>query len=177
MGSSSTTVGLILKLAPRYCLTAVASSSNFYSVFEAELADVIPVIHTTIAGTRIVGRLCAGEFERFLRDAGLVGAVRRRRREEWGIGEGGSGRWSVEEKITADLSMRTGRASSEAAYIRQSHSQTCPIAHCPRESPWSPSPIHHDRPRAATSAQLAACRSGDSARGRATISSGQRHCM
>lgn len=40
----------------------MASSSNFYSVFEAELADVIPVIHTTIAGTRIVGRLCAGEF-------------------------------------------------------------------------------------------------------------------
>lgn len=44
----------------RYCLTALASSSNFYSVFEAELQDVIPVIHTTIAGTRIVGRLTAG---------------------------------------------------------------------------------------------------------------------
>lgn len=43
-----------------YCLTAVAGSSNFYSVFEAELADVIPVIHTTIAGTRIIGRLTAG---------------------------------------------------------------------------------------------------------------------
>ena len=45
-----------------YCLTAVAASSNFYSVFEAELADVIPVIHTTIAGTRIIGRLTAGMF-------------------------------------------------------------------------------------------------------------------
>lgn len=45
---------------PRYCLTALASSSNFYSVFEAELADVIPIVHTTIAGTRIVGRLTAG---------------------------------------------------------------------------------------------------------------------
>ena len=43
-----------------YCLTALASSSNFYSVFEAELADVIPIVHTTIAGTRIVGRLTAG---------------------------------------------------------------------------------------------------------------------
>jgi len=41
-------------------LTALASSSNFYSVFEAELADVIPIVHTTIAGTRIVGRLTAG---------------------------------------------------------------------------------------------------------------------
>lgn len=33
---------------------------NFYSVFEAELQDVIPICHTTIAGTRIVGRLTAG---------------------------------------------------------------------------------------------------------------------
>lgn len=31
-----------------------------HSVFEAELADVIPVCHTTIAGTRIVGRMTAG---------------------------------------------------------------------------------------------------------------------
>jgi len=30
------------------------------SVFEAELADVIPICQTTIAGTRIVGRLTAG---------------------------------------------------------------------------------------------------------------------
>lgn len=32
----------------------------FCSVFESELADVIPVVHTSIAGTRIVGRLTAG---------------------------------------------------------------------------------------------------------------------
>lgn len=31
-----------------------------FSVFEAELADIIPICHTTIAGTRIVGRLTAG---------------------------------------------------------------------------------------------------------------------
>lgn len=31
-----------------------------YSVFEAELQDIIPVVHATIAGTRIVGRLTAG---------------------------------------------------------------------------------------------------------------------
>jgi translation initiation factor 6 len=47
-------------LTPSYCLTALASSTNFYSVFESELADVIPIVHTTIAGTRIVGRLTAG---------------------------------------------------------------------------------------------------------------------
>jgi len=30
------------------------------SVFEAELKDVIPIVHTSIAGTRIIGRLCVG---------------------------------------------------------------------------------------------------------------------
>lgn len=33
---------------------------NLCSVFEAELQDVIPICHATIAGTRIVGRLTAG---------------------------------------------------------------------------------------------------------------------
>ena len=35
-------------------------STNFFSSFEAELADVIPVVQTSIAGTRIIGRLTAG---------------------------------------------------------------------------------------------------------------------
>lgn len=43
-----------------YCLTAIASSTNFYSIFESELSDIIPIVHTTIAGTRIIGRLTAG---------------------------------------------------------------------------------------------------------------------
>lgn len=30
-------------------------------MFESELADVIPVVKTSIGGTRIIGRLCAGE--------------------------------------------------------------------------------------------------------------------
>jgi translation initiation factor 6 len=33
-----------------------------YSVFEAELGDVIPVVHTSIGGTRIIGRLTAGTY-------------------------------------------------------------------------------------------------------------------
>lgn len=57
---NSCDVGVFSKLTNSYCLTALASSSNFYSVFEAELDGVIPVIHTTIAGTRIIGRLTAG---------------------------------------------------------------------------------------------------------------------
>lgn len=31
-----------------------------YSTFEAELSDVMPVVHTSINGCRIVGRLTAG---------------------------------------------------------------------------------------------------------------------
>lgn len=43
-----------------YCLAAIGGSTNFYSAFEAELGDIIPIVHTTIGGTRIVGRLTAG---------------------------------------------------------------------------------------------------------------------
>jgi hypothetical protein len=31
------------------------------SVFEAELADTIPVIHASLAGCRIIGRMCVGK--------------------------------------------------------------------------------------------------------------------
>ena len=46
----------------RYCLVALGASENFYSVFEQELADTIPVIHCTINGTRIIGRMVVGEL-------------------------------------------------------------------------------------------------------------------
>lgn len=39
----------------------IGGSENFYSVFESELADHIPVVHASIGGCRIVGRLCVGE--------------------------------------------------------------------------------------------------------------------
>lgn len=48
------------KLTNAYCLVSIGGSENFYSTFEAELADVIPVVKTSIGGTRIIGRLCAG---------------------------------------------------------------------------------------------------------------------
>ena len=57
---NSNEVGVFSKLSNGYCLVALGGSENFYSVFEAELSDHIPVIHTTIAGTRIIGRLTAG---------------------------------------------------------------------------------------------------------------------
>ncbi|KAI8323301.1 eukaryotic translation initiation factor 6 [Martensiomyces pterosporus] len=53
-------IGVFSKLTNSYCLVALGGSENFYSVFESELGDVIPVIHTSIAGTRIIGRLTAG---------------------------------------------------------------------------------------------------------------------
>lgn len=57
---NSNDVGVFAKLTNAYCLVAQGGSENFYSVFESELADHIPVIHTTIAGCRIIGRLTAG---------------------------------------------------------------------------------------------------------------------
>eukprot|EP01029_Cantina_marsupialis_P011911 TRINITY_DN26417_c0_g1_i1.p1 TRINITY_DN26417_c0_g1~~TRINITY_DN26417_c0_g1_i1.p1 ORF type:complete len:257 (+),score=72.93 TRINITY_DN26417_c0_g1_i1:36-773(+) len=53
-------IGVFSLLTNAYCLTCVGGSENFYSVFESELADHIPVVHTNVAGTRCVGRLCVG---------------------------------------------------------------------------------------------------------------------
>ncbi|KAG0083758.1 Eukaryotic translation initiation factor 6 [Podila epicladia] len=53
-------IGVFSMLTNSYCLVAIGGSENFYSVFESELGDVIPIIHTSIAGTRIIGRLCVG---------------------------------------------------------------------------------------------------------------------
>ncbi|KAI9463191.1 eukaryotic translation initiation factor 6 [Lactarius psammicola] len=57
---NSSDIGVFSKLTNSYCLVAIQGSTNFYSAFEAELSDVIPVVHTSIGGTRIVGRLTAG---------------------------------------------------------------------------------------------------------------------
>ncbi|XP_003707998.1 eukaryotic translation initiation factor 6 isoform X2 [Megachile rotundata] len=53
-------VGVFSKLTNAYCLVAIGGSENFYSVFEAELAETIPVVHASVAGCRIIGRLCVG---------------------------------------------------------------------------------------------------------------------
>lgn len=47
-------------LTNSYALVAIGASENFYSIFEAEVQDAIPIVHTTIAGTRIIGRMTAG---------------------------------------------------------------------------------------------------------------------
>lgn len=57
---NSNDIGVFSKLTNSYCLVSNAGSESFYSIFEAELGSHIPVIHTSIAGTRIIGRLTAG---------------------------------------------------------------------------------------------------------------------
>jgi translation initiation factor 6 len=53
-------VGVFSKLTNAYCLVAIGGSENFYSIFEGELAETIPVVHTSVGGCRIIGRLCVG---------------------------------------------------------------------------------------------------------------------
>mmetsp|Transcript_6935 Transcript_6935/g.12492 ORF Transcript_6935/g.12492 Transcript_6935/m.12492 type:complete len:247 (+) Transcript_6935:137-877(+) len=57
---NSNEIGVFSLLTNSYCLVAVGGSENFYSVFEADLADHIPVIHASVAGCRIIGRLAVG---------------------------------------------------------------------------------------------------------------------
>ncbi|CAE6455042.1 unnamed protein product, partial [Rhizoctonia solani] len=57
---NSSDIGVFSKLTNSYCLVSVGGSTNFYSTFESELGGVIPIVNTTIGGTRIIGRLTAG---------------------------------------------------------------------------------------------------------------------
>jgi len=58
---SSSEIGAFCNLTNAYCLVAQSSGSvNFHSTFEAELGDIVPVIQTSIGGTRIIGRLTVG---------------------------------------------------------------------------------------------------------------------
>jgi len=76
---NSNDIGVFAKLTNSYCLTAMGGSENFYrssfravcpalvrtenfdfSVFQDELASDIPIVKTSIAGTRLVGRMTVG---------------------------------------------------------------------------------------------------------------------
>jgi translation initiation factor 6 len=57
---NSNEIGVFAKLTNKYCLVSSGGSENFYSVFESELGSHIPVVHASMAGTKIVGRMCAG---------------------------------------------------------------------------------------------------------------------
>ncbi|CAO1298430.1 unnamed protein product [Diamesa serratosioi] len=53
-------IGVFTKLTNSYCLVAIGGSEAFYSIFESELAETIPVVHASVAGCRIIGRLSVG---------------------------------------------------------------------------------------------------------------------
>ena len=57
---SSDDIGCFARLTNAYCLVAQGASQNFYSVFQQELEGQIPVVHASIGGARVVGRLCIG---------------------------------------------------------------------------------------------------------------------
>ncbi|XP_075242056.1 uncharacterized protein LOC142336948 [Convolutriloba macropyga] len=57
---NSCEIGCYATLTNSYCLVAQGASENFYSAFESELSDSIPVVHSSIAGCRIVGNLTVG---------------------------------------------------------------------------------------------------------------------
>ncbi|XP_019881176.1 eukaryotic translation initiation factor 6 [Aethina tumida] len=53
-------IGVFSKLTNAYCLVGIGGSENFYSAFEGELQETIPVVHASLAGCRIIGRMCVG---------------------------------------------------------------------------------------------------------------------
>ncbi|KAI1717804.1 eIF-6 family domain-containing protein [Ditylenchus destructor] len=53
-------VGVFCCLTNAYCLVGIGASENFYSILEGELVDSMPVVHCSIAGTRIIGRIVVG---------------------------------------------------------------------------------------------------------------------
>ncbi|CAM9626800.1 unnamed protein product [Ascophyllum nodosum] len=57
---NSNEIGVFSKLTNSFALCAIGGSENFYSIFEAELAEHIPVVHASIGGCRFVGRVCVG---------------------------------------------------------------------------------------------------------------------
>jgi len=61
---NSSEIGVFAKLTNSYCL--VAESKSFQKAFEAELAEHIPVITTSIASTRPIGRLVVGNSKGLL---------------------------------------------------------------------------------------------------------------
>jgi len=63
---NSNEIGVFSTLTNGYCLCAQGSSENFNAAFEAELADHIPVVKCSIAGTRVIGRTVVGNSKGLL---------------------------------------------------------------------------------------------------------------
>ncbi|KNH04376.1 eukaryotic translation initiation factor 6 [Perkinsela sp. CCAP 1560/4] len=57
---ASDDIGVFSRLTNAYCLVAMNASQNFYSCFEQELSRHIPVVYSSVGGTRLVGRMMVG---------------------------------------------------------------------------------------------------------------------
>lgn len=57
---NSNDIGCFALLTNTYALVASGAAENFYSTIEQELGVHIPVVHASIANTKIVGRMTAG---------------------------------------------------------------------------------------------------------------------
>mmetsp|Transcript_7735 Transcript_7735/g.29003 ORF Transcript_7735/g.29003 Transcript_7735/m.29003 type:complete len:245 (-) Transcript_7735:2217-2951(-) len=53
-------IGVFSVLTNKYCIVGGGESTNFYSVFERELGDRIPVIYSSCNATKIVGSMIVG---------------------------------------------------------------------------------------------------------------------
>lgn len=53
-------VGVWSTLTNTYCLLGIGEEDNFFSLYESELAEQIPLVHASIAGCRVIGRMCVG---------------------------------------------------------------------------------------------------------------------
>ena len=58
---NSNEIGVFANVTNSYALCAIGGSENFYSVFEQELADHVPVVHTSVNGGRFIGRVTVGK--------------------------------------------------------------------------------------------------------------------
>ena len=63
---NSSEIGCYARITNSYALLPFSTSENFFTVFEEKLAEHIPVFHASIAGTAILGRLCAGNSKGLL---------------------------------------------------------------------------------------------------------------
>ena len=57
---NSNAIGVFAKLTNSYCLVSNGGSECFYSFFETDIGSHIPVIHTSINSTKIIGGLTSG---------------------------------------------------------------------------------------------------------------------
>merc|ERR1711941_242749 len=62
---ASSEIGVFTRLTNAYVIMAEGGAEQ-YRMIESEMEDDIPVVRTTLAGTRLVGRLCTGNTKGLL---------------------------------------------------------------------------------------------------------------